>query len=46
MSGPRFTGEYPPYVAGFYAQKYEGQQVSRAEVMLRLDELLAHERIA
>lgn len=35
-----------PYVAGFYAHKYEGKQLTRAEVMLRLDELLAHERIA
>jgi hypothetical protein len=34
-----------PYVAGFYAAKYEGKQLTREEVMQRLDELLAHERI-
>jgi 5-methylcytosine-specific restriction endonuclease McrA len=33
-----------PYVAGFYAFKYEGKQLTRAEVMERLDELLAYER--
>jgi hypothetical protein len=35
-----------PYVAGFYAHKYEGKQLTRDEVMLGLDDLLAHERIA
>jgi len=35
-----------PYVAGFYAHKYEGKQLTRPEVMLRLDELLAYERLA
>ena len=35
-----------PYVAGFYAHKYEGKNLARAEVMLRLNELLAHERLA
>ena len=34
-----------PYVAGFYAKKYEGRNISRAEAMTRLDELLNHERL-
>lgn len=33
-----------PYVAGFYAWKYEGKNLTRDEVNLRLDELLSHER--
>lgn len=33
-----------PYVAGFYAWKYERLELSREEVMSRLDELLSHER--
>lgn len=32
-----------PYVAGFYAKKYEGRTVSRDEAMARLDELLGYE---
>lgn len=32
-----------PYVAGFYARKYEGRNIARAEAMDRLDELLAYE---
>ena len=32
-----------PYVAGFYAKKYEGKNLSRDEVIKRLDELLAYE---
>lgn len=32
-----------PYVAGFYAWKYEGVQLTREEVMARLTELLAYE---
>lgn len=35
-----------PYVAGFYAFKYEGKMLSREEVEARLDELLCHERRA
>ena len=35
-----------PYVAGFYAKKYEGKELTYEEVMLRLDELLAYERRA
>ena len=35
-----------PYVAGFYAKKYLGLDLTRAEVMARLDELLALERLA
>lgn len=35
-----------PYVAGFYAKKYEGKELTREEVMERLDELLAYERRA
>lgn len=37
---------FTPYVAGFYAWKYLGLDLSRDEVMARLDELLALERAA
>jgi len=32
-----------PYVAGFYANKYEGRKITREEAVSRLDELLAYE---
>lgn len=32
-----------PYVAGFYAKKYEGRDITREEAIERLDELLAYE---
>jgi len=32
-----------PYVAGFYARKYEGRSITREEAISRMDELLAHE---
>lgn len=35
-----------PYVAGFYAFKYECRQITREEATARMDELLAIERIA
>lgn len=35
-----------PYVAGFYAKKYENLNLSREQVMERLEELLAYERKA
>lgn len=35
-----------PYVAGFYAHKYEGRMIERAEAETRLNELLAYERRA
>lgn len=35
-----------PYVAGFYAKKYEGRNITRDEAMRRLNELLAYERLA
>jgi 5-methylcytosine-specific restriction endonuclease McrA len=35
-----------PYVAGFYAWKYEGKQITMDEARERLSELLAHERRA
>ncbi len=35
-----------PYVAGFYAHKYLGLQLTRDETQARLDELLALERFA
>jgi hypothetical protein len=35
---------FKPYVAGFYAFKYLGLELSRTEVIARLDELLAIER--
>ena len=34
-----------PYVAGFYAWKYEGRMISREEAEERLDELLQHEQM-
>jgi hypothetical protein len=37
---------FQPYVAGFYAHKYEGKTITRAEAVERLDELLAYERLA
>ena len=33
-----------PYVAGFYAWKYEGRMISREEAEARMAELLAYER--
>jgi hypothetical protein len=38
------TPWFKPYVAGFYAWRYEGESLSRAEVEERMDELLAYER--
>lgn len=32
-----------PYVAGFYAFKYEGRNITREEAMERMNELLAYE---
>lgn len=32
-----------PFVAGFYAQKYEGRDITREEAVARMDELLAYE---
>ena len=37
---------FRPYVAGAYAWRYLGQELTRAQVMARLDELLALERRA
>lgn len=34
---------FKPYVAGFYAKKYEGRDIAREEAILRLDQLLAYE---
>lgn len=34
---------FQPYVAGFYAHKYEGKLITREEAMQRLPELLAYE---
>lgn len=34
---------FKPYVAGYYAHKYEGREITREEAMERLDELLAYE---
>ncbi len=36
---------FKPYVCGFYAKKYLGQEISREEVMERMDELLKLEQI-
>jgi hypothetical protein len=35
-----------PYVAGFYAWKYEGKMIERDEAERRMDELLKHEQMA
>jgi len=40
------SGWFKPYAAGFYAHKYEGRNITREEAIARMDELLAHERIA
>jgi hypothetical protein len=37
---------FRPFVAGFYALRYEGREVTRAEAEERMDELLAYERQA
>ncbi len=37
---------FKPYVAGFYALKYEGKLISRDEAMARMDELLAYEKLS
>lgn len=37
---------FRPYVAGFYAKKYEDKEITREEAVARMDELLAHERLA
>jgi hypothetical protein len=34
-----------PYVAGFYAFKYEGRMIDRDEAIRRMDELLAYENM-
>lgn len=34
---------FKPYVAGFYAHKYEGRMIDREEATRRLEELLAYE---
>lgn len=34
---------FKPYVAGFYARKYEGRNITRQEAMERLEELLKYE---
>jgi 5-methylcytosine-specific restriction endonuclease McrA len=40
------TDWFKPYVAGFYAFKYLGEDLSREQTMARLDELLGLERRA
>jgi len=35
-----------PYVAGFYARKYENKFITREDAVARMDELLAYERRA
>lgn len=37
---------FKPYVAGFYALKYEGKLISRDEAIARIDELLAYEKLS
>lgn len=35
-----------PYVAAFYAHRYEGREITPTEAAWRLDELLAYERLS
>lgn len=35
------TPWFKPYVAGFYAHKYEGREITPQEAVSRMDELLA-----
>jgi hypothetical protein len=37
---------FKPYVAGFYAHKYENRNITREEAIQRMEELLAYERRA
>lgn len=37
---------FKPYVAGFYAKKYENRDITRDEAMARIEQLLAYERMA
>ena len=37
---------FKPYVAGFYANKYEGRDITREQALAEMDRLLALERIA
>lgn len=37
---------FKPYVAGYYAWRYNGEAIERSEVEARLDELLALEAVA
>lgn len=37
---------FKPYIAGFYAKKYEGADLTRDQVMKRLSYLLSYERRA
>lgn len=38
---------FKPFVAGFYSAKYEGNpEITRDEAVRRMDDLLAHERLA
>jgi hypothetical protein len=37
---------FKPYVAGYYAAVYLGEELTREQVDARLDELLALERVA
>jgi len=37
---------FRPYVAGYYAKRYEGRNITREEATARLEELLRYERIA
>jgi hypothetical protein len=39
------TAWFRPYVAGYYAWTYLGEDLSREQVEARLDDLLALERI-
>ena len=40
------TNWIKPYVAGFYAKKYEGKDLTRKQVEKRIEKLLAYERRA
>lgn len=37
---------FKPYVAGFYAKKYEGRNITREDAIIQMESLLAYERRA
>lgn len=46
MMGEKRSTWFKPYAAGWYAWKYEGHEITRAEAEADQDRLLALERLA